>query len=240
MQTPVFLFPVAATSSNNNYPLALHFSIKLDAATNRWSVNVANVGSKTLFVIFSISPTPILPAWTAENHTTLFSGTNAALTMQCYDPFHKAPCTLQKGKVYSLVYDAWTPDSSYSFSLSTNVSATNRLFSFNTFPFMAVKFTASIYPGRWNVSVTNMGNKAGKFQAFMGYYAPNSPNWHQVGTSMQSLKTGEAFQVMNKAFAPRPQTGSAVTIYVHSYYSGVNGSCWWSATLDVEKIVTVK
>src|SRR5438552_3617556 len=111
LQSPVLFFHVAASSSSDNYPLALHFSIKLDAATNHWSVNVANVGSKTLFVIFSISPTPILPAWTAENHTTLFPGTNVAMAMRCYDPFQNAPCTLQKNKVYSLVYDAWTPDS---------------------------------------------------------------------------------------------------------------------------------
>jgi hypothetical protein len=239
LQTPVFLFPVAATSGNN-YPLALHFSIKLDAATNQWSVKVANVGSRSLFVIFSISPTPISPAWTAENHTTLSPGSNSALAMRCYDPFQKTPCTLQKNKVYSLIYDAWTPDSSYSLSLSANVSATNHEFVFNTFPYMAVKFTASIYPGKWNVSVTNMGTMAGRFQASMGYYGANSPDWYQVGTPMHGLESGGEFQVMNMAYSPRTQTGSAVAVDIHSFYSGINGTCRWSATLDVEKLTTVK
>jgi hypothetical protein len=239
-QTPVLFFHVAASTSSTNYPLALHFSIKLDAATNEWSVNVANVGSKTLFVIFSISPTPILPAWTAENHTTLSPRTNTAVLMRCYDPFQKMPCTLKNNKIYSLVYDAWTSDSSYSFSLSAGVSATNHMFVFNTFPFMALKFTTSIHPSLWNVTVTNVGTSTGKFQAFLGYFGPNNPNWYQVGTPVHTLKSGEGFQVMNKAYSPRTNAGSAATIDVHAFYSGMNGVFGWSATLDVEETLTVK
>jgi|SRR5579872_1879149 len=239
-QTPVLFFHVTAGTSTNNYPLALHFSIRLDAATNEWWVNVDNVGSESLFVIFSLSPTPILPKWTAGNHTTLSPGTNTALSMHCYDPFQKVSCALQKNKIYSLVYTAWTPDSSYSFSLSANVSATNHVYVFNTFPFMALKFTASIHPGTWNVSVTNVGTSIGKFQAFLGYYGANNPNWYQVGTPVHSLKSGEGLQVMNKVYAPRTITGSAAMVDVHAYYSGMNGICGWSATLDVDKTVTVK
>jgi hypothetical protein len=105
---------------------------------------------------------------------------------------------------------------------------------------MTVKFIASIHPGMWNVSVTNIGTSTGKFQAFMGYYGFNNPNWYQVGTLVHSLKSGEGFQVMNKAYAPRTNAGSAATTDIHAFYSGVNGILRWSATLDVEKTVTVK
>jgi hypothetical protein len=236
-QSPVLYHQVAAGST---YPLALHFSIKIDATTNRWSVNVTNVGSTALFVIFSISPSPIIPAWTAENHTTLSPGKNTMMAMRCYDPFQNKPCSLVKNKIYSLVYDVWTPNSMYSFSLVANVSASNHRYVLNTYPFMALKFSTSLHSGTWNVSVTNLGTEEGKFQASMGYYGPNSPAWFQVGTPMHDLKSGGGYYVTNKAFTPRMSPGSGATVDVTGQFSGINGTCGWSATLDVEKLVTVK
>lgn len=237
LQSP-FTSKVAASSAE--YPLALHFSIKLDAVTNRWSVNVTNVGSKPLFVIFSISPAPTLPAWTAENHTTLSPGSDALMAMRCNDPFQKVPCYLEKNKVYSLVYDAWTPNSMYSFSLAANVSASNRAYVFDTYPLMALKFSTSVYPGTWNVTVANVGTIKGKFQASMGYYGENNPAWFQMGSAMHNLNSGGRYSIMNKAFAPKIGPGWGATVDVVGYYSGRNGTCGWSATLDVEKLVTVK
>jgi len=237
VQTPVFFLSTTA-SSTVNYPLALHFSVKLDVATNQWFINVTNMGKESLFVIFSLSPAT--SNWATENHTTLSPGANFMMATRCVDPTDHVLCKLTKSEQYTLVFDAYTSLSRDSLSFASHISANDRVYVFSTYPMIALNLATTVNSQKWNIFVSNAGTKEGTFQAFLSYTGSKYQNEYQLQTAFHGLGPGKSFQVVGMPLTPKSYDGAGAVVDAYGHYSGVSEGSNWSAVLDVEHLVTVK
>ncbi len=239
IQAPgLFFLSAGASATTVNYPLAVRFSSRLDPATNQWFVDITNVGTEKVFVIFSISPGSI-NSWTDTNQTTLAPGAHFTMATHCFDSHQNTLCTLTKGKQYNLVYDAWTSISRDSIDLSGIVSASNQLSTFDTYPYVLPKVQTVVTCKNWTATVSNAGTQAGTFQAYLSYTGTNYQNQYHMETSSRVLVSATSFQTV-KQIVHQTYSGAGAIVDVYGYYSHGTGLGSWSATLDLEKIISVK
>ncbi|MFI5420732.1 MAG: hypothetical protein ACHQ1H_07160, partial [Nitrososphaerales archaeon] len=145
------LFMVSSLSVMSTYavnqevssPLGLQFSFRIDPASNHWYVHATNVGIRSLgqvaFLLFNRAGNEI------TSNSTLLMGkswlrSDDSINFNTVCNQSGAPCKFHSGAIYQLEVIAWigTCSCDEQLQLTGNVSANNKVYSFDTYPMIVL------------------------------------------------------------------------------------------------------
>ncbi|MFI5422297.1 MAG: hypothetical protein ACHQ1H_15145, partial [Nitrososphaerales archaeon] len=158
-------------------------------------------------------------------------------------------CKFHFGDKYQLEVIAWIGICSCDeqLQLTGNVTANNKVYSFDTYPMIVLRIATSVHPKDWNITFANMGTKTVHVNALISWqWNCNQPSgcYASKTTIMHKLTSGESFKGVNIPIVkPHDASkGTYATIYVTASYTIHNSQCdsQWTAQLTMSRTVPIK
>jgi hypothetical protein len=245
------VYATQQVESTTTYPIAFHFSLRIDPYNNHWYANVTNVGSRALaqfgVLLFNSSGYEI-----TANSTALagiqslkpYNGINFKTV--CSDYYYSgAPCIFRSGESYGISVIAWIGSCScdHEIQISGKILANNQVYSLSTYPMIALSSNSKVTVTNWSQSITNLGTKTAKVSSeiYWSWTPCNNPGgcYGSKTTQLGRIGSGSSTHFTTGITKPhRASRGTEAEIYITASYIQV-GYRSWTAQLTISQNVII-